>query len=188
MSIESRRTALKVLSGSAGAVAFSIFSSAAEYIPQHFTPAQMKLLDALTETIIPTDEHSPGSRAARVAEYVDTIISGANSSAKRLWMEGLGVVEEMARRTYGNSFPECGISEQIALLETIAAREDRPVTLAERFFVALKSATVDGYYTSAIGIHQDLEYQGNTMLMDFPGCTDESRGWRIVTPRIGNSP
>ena len=173
MNIESRRTALKVLSVSAGAVAFSIRSPAAEYIPQYFTPAQMKLVDALTEVIIPADEHSPGSRAARVAEYIDTIVSGADSNAKQLWTDGLKVVEEMSRQMYGNSFPECGISEQIALLEEISARADRLITLAERFFVALKAATVDGYYTSAIGIHQDLQYRGNTMLMEFPGCSDE---------------
>ncbi len=31
--------------------------------------------------------------------------------------------------------------------------------------------TVDGYYTSKIGIHQDLEYKGNTAISEFPGCT-----------------
>jgi hypothetical protein len=31
--------------------------------------------------------------------------------------------------------------------------------------------TIDGYYTSKIGIHQELEYQGNTALAEFEGCT-----------------
>ncbi len=31
--------------------------------------------------------------------------------------------------------------------------------------------TIDGYYTSAIGIHKELEYKGNTALAEFPGCT-----------------
>ena len=35
----------------------------------------------------------------------------------------------------------------------------------------VQQTTIDGYYTSAIGIHQDLEYQGNTALAEFPGCT-----------------
>jgi hypothetical protein len=31
--------------------------------------------------------------------------------------------------------------------------------------------TVDGYYTSSIGIHQELRYQGNAYLKEFIGCT-----------------
>jgi hypothetical protein len=32
--------------------------------------------------------------------------------------------------------------------------------------------TVNGYYSSEIGIHQDLEYQGNTYVAEFPECTN----------------
>ena len=35
----------------------------------------------------------------------------------------------------------------------------------------LKQMTVDGYYTSATAIHQDMEYLGNTYLAAFPECT-----------------
>jgi hypothetical protein len=36
-----------------------------------------------------------------------------------------------------------------------------------------KTATILGYYTSEIGIHQDLHYQGNKMLPEFVGCLTE---------------
>lgn len=174
MSTENRRTALKMFSASLGALAFPIGAFAAEYSPQHFTPAQMRLLDALTETIIPTDDHSPGAKAASVASYIDVIVSAAGITEKKLWDDGLAAIEDMAKRAHGHSFPECDTSQQIALLEKIAANEGRPRTVAEKFFETLKAATVDGYYTSAIGIHQDLQYQGNTMVMEFPGCTDKT--------------
>ena len=58
-----------------------------------------------------------------------------------------------------------------ATVEKLAVNEDHPGRLEERFFVALKKATVEGYYTSAVGIHQELEYKGNTALLEFPGCT-----------------
>jgi hypothetical protein len=172
MSTENRRTALKLFSASLGALAFPMKVFAAEYVPQHFTPAQMKLLDALTETIIPADEHSPGAKAANVAAYIDTIVVAAISEDKQFWEDGLAAIEETARRVHGKSFAACGASDQISLLEKIAAGEAHPRMVTERFFVTLKAATVDGYYTSAIGIHEDLQYQGNTMVMEFPGCTD----------------
>ncbi len=41
-----------------------------------------------------------------------------------------------------------------------------------RFFIELKSLTVHGYYTSKIGIHDELEYKGNRMLTQYVGCDD----------------
>lgn len=52
-----------------------------------------------------------------------------------------------------------------------AAGEAQPQTGLERFFLTLKQMTVDGYYSSEVGIHQDLEYQGNTYVAEFPGRT-----------------
>lgn len=48
---------------------------------------------------------------------------------------------------------------------------DRP--LLEAFFADTKQATIYGYYTSEIGIQQDLRYQGNTFLPQFVGCATE---------------
>jgi hypothetical protein len=41
-----------------------------------------------------------------------------------------------------------------------------------RFFLDLKHLTVRGYYTSKIGIHDELEYKGNRMLAQYVGCDD----------------
>jgi hypothetical protein len=54
----------------------------------------------------------------------------------------------------------------------VAARNEKhPATALEHFFAALKLMTINGYYTSAIGIHRDLQYKGNTALPDYYGCT-----------------
>ena len=36
-----------------------------------------------------------------------------------------------------------------------------------------KQATIRGYYTSEIGIHQELRYKGNQFLPEFVGCQTE---------------
>jgi hypothetical protein len=43
--------------------------------------------------------------------------------------------------------------------------------LPMRFFRLVKNLTADGYYTSRIGLIEELGYSGNTMLARFPGCT-----------------
>jgi hypothetical protein len=106
-----------------------------------------------------------------VYEYVDEIVSSSADSVKTLWMDGLAVIDGLAHNEYGLEYAKCTGAQQITIMEKISRNEEQPATFAEKFFVALKAATIDGYYTSKIGIHQDLEYQGNTVVIEFPGCT-----------------
>jgi hypothetical protein len=55
-----------------------------------------------------------------------------------------------------------------SLMGDIRHPRERPSL--EAFFADTKQATIHGYYTSEIGIHQDLRYKGNTLLADFVGC------------------
>ena len=77
----------------------------------------------------------------------------------------------VAQQEHGKNFEDCTADQHVALVERMSRNEDVPTRPEERFFVTAKRATIDGYYTSAIGIHQDLQYQGNTALAEFPGCT-----------------
>jgi gluconate 2-dehydrogenase gamma chain len=42
--------------------------------------------------------------------------------------------------------------------------------LSVRFFRLIKNLTADGYYTSRVGLLQELRYTGNTALAQFPAC------------------
>jgi gluconate 2-dehydrogenase gamma chain len=140
------------------------------YTPKVFDLGQLRLIEALSEIIIPADDHSPGAKAAGVSQYIDLMVSEAGDSEKRLWIDGLVALDRMASSEYGRPLGNCTGHEQTSLLEKISKQEQNPGTLEERFFVALKRATIDGFYTSQVGIHQDLEYQGNTMVLNFKGC------------------
>jgi hypothetical protein len=144
--------------------------AAAAYKYQFFRPDQRATLDALGETIIPTDDHSPGAKAARVSEYIDAIVADAPAATKALWTNGLAAVERAAKQKFRRPYARCSPEEQTAVLTQFATNQHAPVSLEEKFFRVLKRATIDGYYTSFIGIHTDLQYQGNQALTSFPGC------------------
>ena len=131
----------------------------------------MAALDALTETIIPTDAHSPGAVAAGVSRYIDSLVSEADEGQKKLWLQGLAAVDRLAQEQWGKIYAQAAPDQQVSLLTKLSENEETPKTPEEHFFVALKQATIDGYYTSEIGIHKDLEYQGNEVLAEFEGCT-----------------
>jgi Gluconate 2-dehydrogenase subunit 3 len=134
--------------------------TATAYTLQFFTEEESRLLDQLMEMIIPADDHSPGAREARTNLFADLMVAASNDAIKKQWKDGIGLIREEAM---GSSLEKA--------LGRAALNEEDPKTDLERFFVLLKQMTVNGYYTSATGIHKEMEYIGNTYLVAFPPCT-----------------
>jgi glucoside 3-dehydrogenase (cytochrome c) hitch-hiker subunit len=138
--------------------------------PLFFTKQDLALVDELSELIIPADDHSPGARAALVAEYIDLRLSEAFEEAERTqWRDGLKRIEQLSQEMHGKSFLESSPAQRIALLTRISANEMHPSSPEESFFKELKSRTAHAYYTSKIGIHTEMEYKGNVYLKEFVG-------------------
>jgi hypothetical protein len=216
----SRRTALKRISAGAGALALlpllsdeglaafaDIQKTGAAPSLKALTAEQYAALEALTEAIIPADERSPGAKAARVADYIDLLLSEADDTRRQQWTEGLAALDADAAARFGKPFVKLDAAQVEAVLteasknekapalqknerNAAVTREERPAgvsrsqqpadvsrgpdpvdkTPLELFFVTVKQATVHGYYTSEIGIHQELKYKGNKVLLEFVGC------------------
>jgi gluconate 2-dehydrogenase gamma chain len=177
-----RREALKTLAVTTAATLVAGPGLAAANAPPaalFFSSGEFAAVALLSERIIPTDESSPGARAAGVAERIDSVLWGASPERKTSWRDGLAAVERACRERFGKPLAEVGDEQHDALLTTLSQNEAKPVTPAERLFAALKAETISAYYTSQIGLVKELQYQGNAYLADFPGCTHEkhrSRG------------
>jgi hypothetical protein len=139
--------------------------------PKFFNAEQMALIATISELIIPTDDHSPGAIAAEVPQFIDLMISESPPETKKLWADGLAAMDKLSQDKNNVAFNKATSQQQVAILAEISKNETKPTTLEERFFRAIKNMTVDGYYTSKIGIHQELQYKGNTYLKEFKGCT-----------------
>jgi hypothetical protein len=130
-------------------------------------------VDELTETIIPEDSHSGGAKAARVTDFIDkTLRETQDEDQKRTWKEGLPLIDSMSHHYNGKSFLDASPEERVAVL-TVLSENERMAGLPEvKFFKDLKHLTVIGYYTSKVGIHDDLQYKGNRVLQEYVGCDD----------------
>ena len=135
-----------------------------------FTAAQHRTVDAFTEVIIPADGRSPGARAARVADYLDFILDEAPADARQAWKHGLVALDDASTSQFGKPFADLPADQQVAIVTEAARNEGNPTTPLERFFAEAKGRTIHAYYTSEIGIHQELEYKGNQFLPEFVGC------------------
>jgi hypothetical protein len=138
--------------------------------PAFFTSGEFALVDELSEMIIPTDDHSPGARAAKVAAYIDSqLVEAWEEKDKVAWREGLKLVEQLSRDASGKPFLQSSPDERGAILSRMAQNESKPQKPEELFFVELKARVVHAYYTSQVGIQQEMEYKGNTYLAEFVG-------------------
>jgi hypothetical protein len=130
-------------------------------------------VDELSDIIIPTDEVSPGARAARVAGEIDRRLADSLDPVQvKAWHDGLRAVEELSRQMNGTTFLKSTPEQRVAVVTKMASSEDEtpgsrrrrranPNTSIGGFYRTLKGATVRAYYTSSIGIHDDQHYKGN---------------------------
>jgi hypothetical protein len=186
-----RRAALQALGATVGAAAVwpYLSDSAAEAFAAiqatgappklaFLSPGQYATVDAIAETIIPADDHSPGARTARVADYIDLLLAESDRQTQETWTGGLDALDHASRERFGAPYARLTPAQASNLLADISKKEFNPETPLEHFFVATKSATIRGYYTSEIGIQQELEYKGNKFLREFVGCTHPEHGFR----------
>jgi Gluconate 2-dehydrogenase subunit 3 len=214
-----RRTALKALGATASAAAILPFLSdegLAAFVEVQkagaapalkvLTPAQYVTVGQLVEAIIPTDERSPGAKEARVADYMDLLLSEADPALRKEWLAGLVALDAESSKRFGQPFAKLPAAQVEAILTDISTyetakpvadpalqvprnEEPKPQPLQvdtllgdvgrhrgsrksqlETFFANTKQATIHGYYTSEIGIHKELRYKGNKVLLEFQGC------------------
>ena len=138
-----------------------------------FTRAEYTLIEELSETIIPADSHSGGAKAAKVADFIEqTLGESTDDQQKAIWREGLRLMESMSQHYNGKSFVNASAEEKIAVLKVLSDNEQLTELPEVQLFRELKRLTVRGYYTSKIGIHDELEYKGNRILMEYVGCDD----------------
>jgi hypothetical protein len=178
-----RRTALKALGtvaalpwlSDAGLLAFSrIQDTHAAPQPKALAASQFRTLEVLVEMIIPADDRSPGAREARVADYIDLLVSESEPDFALRWIGGLAALDAESTARFTAPFASIAPAQADAILRDISRNERDPRTPLEEFFVMAKQAAIHGYYTSEIGIHQELRYQGNKFLRDFVGCETEN--------------
>jgi hypothetical protein len=169
----SRRELIKI--GAAATVAASLglgdLSAQSATTPGKFLTAdEFALLDELSEMIIPTDAQSPGAKAAKVAAFIDARLAEAFEEKDRTdWRAGLTLVDRLANDAHGQPFVRLSAADRTAILTRMAQNEANPQKPEEVFFKDLKARVAFAYYTSEIGIKQDMEYKGNTYLQEFVG-------------------
>jgi gluconate 2-dehydrogenase gamma chain len=139
----SRRTVL----ASVPLVQLSALAAAVPSIVPAFTADQMRLIDAVVNRLIPSDELGPGAREAGVPSYLERSFAGHLSGERSAFSEGLANIDATARARHNTAFSQLSSDEQD---EFLAAMERNEVSGfhpdSRTFFSRLRQLTLEGMF------------------------------------------
>ncbi len=141
------------------------------------SPDEATSVGTLAEIIIPATD-TPGAREAGVTEFIDTLLADWMLDAEReAFLTGLADLDTRARTAHGAAFAECSDTQQVELVTAMDAEvaellaADRAAlydaysvgnrstrTAPSHFFYQMKRWTLVGYYTSEIGMVEELRH------------------------------
>jgi gluconate 2-dehydrogenase gamma chain len=135
---------------------------------ENLTATESDLLERIVERLIPSDEHGPGAKEARVAHYIDRALGGGLSASRAAYGAGLAALDRYARASRGKPFLELSGNDQDSVLIDCETGGATGFTgSSAQFFAMLLSHTRQGMFG-------DPYYGGNANfvgwdLIGYPG-------------------
>jgi hypothetical protein len=130
-------------------------SAPAPRVARFFKPAEMELLAALVDRIIPRSD-TPGAADANVHFYIDWQCHTNARRGAQLRKDLNWIRKQKFLR-----------GDQVALLTAWSRSNGEP----RRIFQTIKELTIDGYYGTREGLQMELGWNANTFVREFKGCT-----------------
>jgi gluconate 2-dehydrogenase gamma chain len=156
--LPSRRDAIKAVSVAVGGALACVGgvvpirrASGATGTWQFFTPDEARLVEALSEQIIPADQ-DPGGKDAGVVFFIDRQLVGPYSRYQKAYRDGLRSLQETCRQLFGKPFEALAWDEQtkimVALESGRAPRDLWKSPSPSEFFNLVLEHSMQGFYGS----------------------------------------
>jgi glucoside 3-dehydrogenase (cytochrome c) hitch-hiker subunit len=151
-------------------VAVAATQATTRWAPKVLNAHQHETVATLVELIIP-QTNTPGAKAALVDRFVDSLLEAAQRPDRARFVSGLAWLDRRSRALYASDFVTAGPARQAELLTRLSAEASAEERAGVEFFTAIKSMTITGYYTSEIGLRDELGDDGQMFLAAYEGCT-----------------
>ena len=128
-----------------------------------FSKGQVKLLNEVAETIIPTTT-TPGGKAAKTGQFMAVMVSDCyEPKDQQAFMTGLQTLQDECKSRYGKTFLKASDKIRFDLLteldtEQKAYNKTRKSGEPNHYFKVIKDLALWGYFSSEIGATQALRY------------------------------
>ena len=137
------------------------------YTPKALNAQQFRTLEVLADLIIPVDNGKPGALQAGVPAWIDQLLN-VNIELRAKYEAGLAWLDTAVKARGATSFAAAAPLQQTGVLDQIAFKKNASPELTPgiEFFVLARRMTVDGFYTSEIGV-RDILPQGRPPMPRF---------------------
>jgi hypothetical protein len=141
--------------------------------PLSMSAQQRQLASALSDLIIPEDEHSPSASAVGVVDFIDEWISAPyplQREDRATVLNGFAWLDSEAQHGSEQPFARLQEAQQRAICDRICNTSRAAAALQgpAQFFATYRNLTAAGFYTTLAG-RKDLKYIGNVALTHFDG-------------------
>jgi Gluconate 2-dehydrogenase subunit 3 len=145
--------------------------AAAKWTPNVLNAHQNDTVVVLTELIIPETD-TPGAKGTNVNRFVDNVLGEAKAEDRDRFLKGLSWIDERSRALFGKDLTSATPADQTALLTRLSVQgnPDKEEPIGREFFEVIKGMTIDGYYTTEVGLRKELGDSGQLFQAVSQGC------------------
>ena len=126
------------------------------------------LMDEVGETILPTTATSPGAKATKIGEFMNTMVTDCyEKKDQAIFADGIVKLNAASQSAYQKSFIDLSPDQKTELLVrldteakeyTKKKKDAKDEKAPEHYFTMFKQLTVMGYFTSKEGATKALRY------------------------------
>jgi hypothetical protein len=176
-----RRALLQSIASGLGVAVLA--SPADAHVHQAATPAKpaapARAATAATPALVFLDKHAfdtlailgeqivPGSRAAKVPEFLDRLLAVESTETQKRFTQALGAFERQAREAHGKAWKALTAAEATALLTTMSSAAASEPT--RRAFEGIKGGVSETYFSTQAGM-KELGWNGGVMFATPIAC------------------
>lgn len=146
----------------------------------NLTPNDISFLDEVGETILPTTASSPGAKAARIGDFMKTIVNDCyEDKDQKIFLDGMQKLDDASKAKNGKSFLDSDEKQRHDLLVDLD-KEQKDYTSKKKpedpahYFRMMKELTLWGYFTSEVGATKALRYKA--VPGHYDGCIPYKKG------------
>jgi len=132
-------------------------------VEELFGENRIDFLGDIAETILPQTQ-TPGAKEAGVGAFIPVMVRDCYTPEdQKVFLEGLGKLEEASEKQYGSAFQELSPDRRTELLtaldkEQVEHGKTKKEGEPRHYFRMLKELTLLGYFTSELGATKALRY------------------------------
>jgi len=176
-----RRAVLQSLATGVGAAVLA--TPAAAHVHQAAAPAAAKPAAAAakpaTTALVFFDRHAfetlavigeqivPGSRAAKVPEFLDRLVAVESTDTQKRVVQAIGAFEREAREAHGTSWRKLTAPQATAILTKMSQAPASDAT--RRAFELIKGGVAETYFSTEVGL-KELGWNGSVMFASPIAC------------------